>query len=198
MKPWIVISLLGTFTAVAKPPMRDVVTHDELALKYRKAAQEDPMGKLIAAQAAAQASVKAADPGKKIVPAKPTTPETPAPPPSLLAQSDIICYNGAATVVPKRAIIQIPKNLTSRLTYEAGAKLMNWSDFYAQNRAWITLVEVSEAQAEGSSPLTEDTQKQIVKSGKLMIATYHGGPISVLPLKVPPEEVKTPTSESKL
>ncbi len=198
MKPWIVISLLGTFTAVAKPPMRDVVTHDELALKYRKAAQVDPMGKLIAAQTAAQASAKAADPGKKAVPAKPTAPEKPAPPPSLLAQSDIICYNGAATLVPKRAIIQIPKNLTSRLTYEPGAKLMNWSDFYAMNRAWITMVEVSEDQAEGNSPLAEDTQKQIVKSGKLIIATYQGGPISVLPLKVPPEEVKTPTSQPKL
>jgi hypothetical protein len=202
MKTWIVISLLGTIPAFAKAPMRDVTGHDELALKHRKAAQEDPMGKLAAAQRV--------DPGKGVVPAKPGVPVKPGvsakpadpakpdQPRSLLDQSDIISFNGVATLVPKRAIIQVPKNLKSRITYEPGAKLMHWADFYALNRAWITTIEVSEAQAEGNNPLAEETQQKMVKSGALIIATFKGGPISVLPLKVPPpEETQTPNPKPK-
>jgi hypothetical protein len=189
MKTWIVISLLGTVTAFAKAPMRDVTTHDELALKHRKAAQDDPMAKLAAAQRV--------DPGKGVAPAKPVDPAKPAPPQGLLAQSDIISFNGVATLVPKRAIIQVPKNLKSRIAYEQGAKLMSWADFYALNRAWITTIEVSEEQAEGKNPLAEETQQKMVKSGALIIATYKGGPISVLPLKAPPEEPKTPNPQPK-
>ena len=64
-----------------------------------------------------------------------------------------------------------------------GSKLVTWADFYAVNRGWITTVEVCRVQAEGNSPLAEETQKQIGKSANLIVATYQAGPISVLPLK---------------
>lgn len=200
MKPWIAISLLGALTASANPPMRDATTHDQLSLQYRKAAQEDPMRKLPAAKSGEPVKVgdseKGNEPTKNADVVKNAEPAKPAPPPSLLAQSDIICFNGMATLVPKRAIMQIPKNLADRLKYLPGSKLMGWRDFYALNRGWITTVEVSRIQAEGNSPLAEETHKKIVKSGNLIVATYQGGPISLLPLKVPVEETSTPTSTS--
>ncbi len=204
MKPWIAISLLGALTASAKPPMRDATTHDELSLQYRKAAQEDPMRKLAAVKSGTP--VKGSDPakgsdlgkgvnaGKGADLAKDAEAEKTESPPSLLAQSDIICFNGMATLVPKRAVIQIPKTMAGRLTYQRGSKLMGWAAFYALNRGWITTVEVTQPQAEGNSPLPEETQKKIVKSGNLIIATYQGGPISVLPPKVP-VEVSQPKSK---
>lgn len=178
MKPWIAFSLLGLLPVAAEPPMRDATTHEELELRYRKAMQEEAMRK-------ANAPAPQVDPAKKPAPAKPAEP---AKPPTLLGQSDIICFNGVATIVPKRAILQSPQNLASRLQYQAGAKLVGWKDFYELNRAWITTVEVSEEQAQGDSPLAEDTQKKVVKSTQLVVATFKGGPISVLPLKTPPPE----------
>lgn len=173
--------LLGAFGSAAvrgqapAPQMRDAVTHEQLAERARKAAQENP--------------VKPPAPTA----AKPAVPATEKPKRSLLAESDIISFNGNATLVPKRAILQIPKNLADRIKYQPGAKLLSWGDFYALNRGWITTVEVSRVQAEGNDPLPEETQKKIVKSGNLMIATYKGGPISILPLKAPVETpIKTP------
>ena len=112
------------------PAMRDAVTHDGLVLTLRQAEQNDPMKKLKAA--------KGEDPSGKNRPK------------SLLSESDIISFGGLATLVPKRAILQIPESCAGRLKIEAGAKIVSWSDFYAQNRGWITTVEISREQAEGA------------------------------------------------
>lgn len=106
-------------------------------------------------------------------------------PQDLISRSEILCFNGFVTLVPKRAVLQFPKNLAERLKAQPGAKIKSWSDFYAANRGWITTVEVSRIQAEGKQPLSKETSLQMVKSGNLIVATYNGNPISVLPLKVP-------------
>ena len=178
MKFLIVIASLSPFTSAiglaAAPPMRDAATHEQLALTYRQALQQDPMSK--------QAPSKGADPS------------TVNRPKDLISESDIICFNGVVALVPKRAILQTPKNLMDRLKYQKGAKLLSWGEFYALNRGWITTVEVSRTQAEGNTPLAPETQKQLVKSGNLIVATYQAGPISVLPLKVPEEKPAATTS----
>lgn len=177
MRPLIVVSLFCSFSATiglaAVPAMRDAATHVELAQLCRKASQEEPT--------------------RKLVLAKGPDPSTVNRPKDLISESDIICFNGAVTLVPKRAILQIPKTLPDRFKYQQGAKLMSWADFYAINRGWITTTEVSRAQAEGNAPLTPETQKQLAKSGNLIVATFQGGPISVLPLKVPDEKTATTT-----
>ena len=179
MKSVTLISVLGSLSisiahAETNPasPMRDSVTQAQLVAMYRQASQNDPM--------------------RKMVPTKGPDPSVVNQPKSLISESDTLCFNGAVTLVPKRAVLQTPKNLADRLKYVAGAKLMTWSDFYALNRGWITTVEVSRLQAEGNDPLAAETKKQLVKSGNLIVATFQGGPISVLPLKVPVE--KSPTS----
>src|SRR5688572_18404373 len=137
MKHLVYMGLLSAFgpTAVnaqaTGAPMRDAATHEELAGRAREAAK----GNLT----------------KLPVPAKPAAPSKVEPPRSLLSESDIVCFNGNATLVPKRAILQLPKNLADRLKYQPGSKLLNWGDFYALNRGWITTVEVSRVQAEGNS-----------------------------------------------
>lgn len=164
MKIFLSITILATATALhAAPVMHDAATHSDLSLLYRKAINDDPM--------------------QKQIPAKGKDPSTVSPPPSLLANSDILCFNGFATLVPKQAILQIPKGMNARLGYQPGAKLLSWAEFYALNRGWITTVEVSRAQSEGNDPIAGPTQKLMSKSGNLIVATYQAGPISVLPPK---------------
>ncbi len=180
MKLTLLISLSGIFTAATmRAEMRDAATHEQLELIYREASQSDPT--------------------RKFTPSKGPDPSTAHPLKDLISESDIVCFNGIATLVPKRAILQIPKNMADRLKYIAGAKLMGWGDFYALNRGWITTVEVSRVQAEGNFPIAEDTRKQMSKSANLIVATFQAGPISVLPLKVPAEKTaataKTTTAD---
>ncbi len=146
------------------PIMRDAVTHDQLVAGQRQAQQQDPMRSLAVATGE--------DPSLKNRPA------------DLLKRSDVISFNGLATLVPKRAILSIPENLKNRLSEIGENRLVSWSEFYAANRAWITTEEVTYDQAAGAEKLPEKTTARLVKSANLVVATYLGGPISVAALAV--------------
>ena len=156
------ISCLGSLAA---QEMRDSATHDQLVESLRAANKENPMAHL--KPSTGQDSTKVN---------RPT---------SIVSESDFLSFDGKATLVPKRAILHIPANLASRVKFTPGARLMTFGDFYAVNRAWVTTQEVSRVQAEGKQPLPEDAVKRIQKSTTLVIATYKGGPITVLPPKTP-------------
>lgn len=178
MKPYHLLSAaLLPFAAVAQaqnarpepkaPVFRDAATHEDLARKLRAAEANDPM--------------------KKMTPLEGEDPSKVNRPTDLLEQSDIICFRGFATLVPKRAILAAPENYKKYLTLEPGARIVPWADFYARNRGWITTVEVSRVQAEGNEAFSEETTERIGKSANLIVATLKGGPISVLPVKQPEE-----------
>jgi len=152
--------------AAAGPVMRDVATEEQLVLAQRKAAQMDPM--------------------KNLAPSNLADPAVLNPPQDLLSQSDIVCFGGIATLVPKHAILQIPEAYAERLKFAPGAQIVGWADFYAANRGWITTVEISRVQAEGKEPIAADTRKQLTQCRNLVVATYLGGPISLLAPKVAP------------
>ena len=181
---WIGVAVLASMTAVAHaeaPVMRDAATEEQLILAWRKAAQTDPMKNMTI--------VKGEDPSVMNRPQ------------DLLSQSDILCFDGLATLVPKHAIMQIPETCAERLKIQPGAKIVGWADFFAANRGWITTIEISRVQAEGNEPVAEDTRKMMTQCRNLIVATYLGGPISLLPPKVPPPEklpsAATPTEKTK-
>jgi hypothetical protein len=169
-------ALAGTAAAenATAPAMRDATTHDQLAAKHRTEQQPDPM---LALQ-----------------PAKGPDPTKTNRVPDLLADSDIVCFGGRATLVPKQAILHVPPNFAERLKFQPGAKIQNWAEFYVENRGWITTVEVTRVQAEGNQPMDEATCKRVADSSSLVVATYQGGPISVLPPKAPPPPPALPTT----
>jgi len=160
----------------ASPAMRDAATHEQLAEQWSKTQQDDPMKLLPAAQGK--------DPAGK-------------PPQDLLSQSDILSFGGMATLVPKHAILLIPKAMAERTRFAAGSTLLGWAEFYARNRGWITTVEVSREQAEGLEPLAADVSKRFSDAPNLVVATYQGGPISVLPPKAPRPATATLTENTK-
>lgn len=146
--------------------MRDAATHEELAQRWRQAQQDDPTRQLEAT--------------------KGPDPSTVNQPLDLISQSDILCFGGRATLVPKRAVLHVPPNLAERLKILPGSQIQSWADFYANNRGWITTLEVSRLQAEGNEPLADDVTKRLNDSLNLVVATYQSGPISVLSPKEPP------------
>lgn len=159
---------------LAASEMRDAATHEQLSQKLQQMEQSDPMKNLKPAQGE--------DPAKNL-------------PKDLVSQSDIISFAGKTTLVPKRAIIRVPKNYADRLRFEEGSKILGWADFYAANRGWITTVEVTRVQAEGKEPIAEDTVKVFEKSGNLVVAVYQGGPISMLPAAQPDANATTPPAK---
>jgi hypothetical protein len=175
MKPSVIIGLGGLAilpAMVAEPlKMRDAASHEQLAVTLRSSASDDPMR------------------GMSVVETK--DPSTENQPVDILKSSDIICFNGLATLVPKRAILQVPASCRRRLTFVPGSKILSWDRFLESNRGWISTIEVSRIQAEGGEMLDEKTRERIAKSGNLIVATFKGGPISVLP----PRSVET--SETK-
>lgn len=156
-------------TAVDRPPMRKAATNEELIVKLRKSEQE-------------MAALSASKPTSSPIDTRANQPA-----PDLFDTSDILCYNGAFTLVPKTAVLQFPKNLADRLKVQPGAKIQTWLDFYTANRNWITTVEVTKSQAAGAQALSEQTTEHIAKCGKLVVATFRGNPVSLHP--VPPPAV---------
>lgn len=157
------------------PVMRDAATHVQLSAALRRADQMDPM--------------------KSLPAAKGEDPSVANRPKDILAESDIISFRGLATLVPKRAILQVPKSYAALLKMGPGSRIVSWADFYAANRSWITTVEVSRVQAEGNQPMAEETLKFLGTCRNLVVATFKGGPISVLPLKEPAPETAIQTSK---
>src|SRR6478752_2693120 len=96
--------------SVERPPMRKAPTNEELIRQLRESEQ-----------------VKVAKPS---VPSSTVDPGATQQPQDLISRSEILCYNGSLTLIPKRAVLQIPKNLEDRLKAQPGAHIRTWSDFY--------------------------------------------------------------------
>jgi hypothetical protein len=166
MKLGILISLTHftmSLIVIAEAKPHDSVTDDQLAAMRLKASNKGSVHKPLPKDAP--------DPSKENQPQ------------DLISQSDILCYNGLTTLVPKRAILNIPATSKDRLKHVDGSKIIGWAEFFQKNRGWITTVEVNQAQAEGNSALDEKVSEFVKKNGNLVVATFQGGPISVLPLK---------------
>ena len=157
----------------AKPDsrIRDAATHSELSNALRMAQQNDPIRNLGPAIGKSDEDPAAKFAGR-----------------DLIKDSTIICFRGGLTLVPKRAVLHIPDALKDRIGEQSGVKVMRWVDFYNANRGWIRTMEVTRDQAHGEAPLSEASLEAIKKSSSLVVATFNGGPISVLPLKEPEDE----------
>jgi hypothetical protein len=153
-----------------RPVMRDAATHDQLSVTRRQEQSVDPMRKFTPAAAGK-------DPSKENIPA------------DIISRSDILCFNGLATLVPKQAIIFNPPQYADRIGMKEGARIVPWMEFYAANRGWIGTMEISLKQAEGKEPLPEKPAQQMLKGSNMVVATFQGGPISKL--------VATPATETK-
>lgn len=165
----IILSVIGAAClcqAVAQdastPVFRKTPTHAQLAAKAAKA--QDPMKSLPTSQ-------QTHDPSNALHAS------------SLLQRSEIISFAGLATLVPKRSILSKPTRYEDRCRMQEGARIVPWREFLVKNRGWIRTVEVSVDQATGKKQITDDMNELNQKATMLVVATYQGGPISVVETK---------------
>ena len=171
-------SMLAASLAPAqqRQEMRDAATHDQLSSQLRRVDSTDPM--------------------KKLAPAQGKDPSVENRPQDLLSRSDILCYRGLATLVPKGSILVTPPLVADRVGMKAGAKIVPWLDFFTANRGWIVTQEITLAQAEGKVPMSDAVTEKLLKSSNLVVATLQGGPISKLAPKpeAAPAQPATPAA----
>ncbi len=177
----VLLLLLPLAAAVAADPasqhagMRDAATHDQLSRALRMAQQNDPIRAL-----GKPAGKSDEDPAKR---------DTGR---DLIKESTILCYKGSLTLLPKQAVLHLPDSLKGRLEVQPNAKVLTWADFHRANRGWIRTVEVSREQAMGQAEMPEEVVKTFQGSSSVVVATFKGGPISVLPYTAPEEASATP------
>ena len=166
---WLTLGSAGL--AVAAPPvMRDAATHEELVA--RKKAEGDP------ALPEGMKPCKGADPSKTGRPG------------DLIERSDLLCHDGVATLVPKRALLAVPERFRARMAMREGSRVVTWEQFLAIHSGWITTVEVTLDEAAGRSLLPDQTARRVAESGDVVVATFLGGPISVLEYRPAPDAGK--------
>jgi len=158
-------------SAQQRREMRDVATHEQLSNTLRQEQTNDPMSRM--------AKSEGKDPSKENQPQ------------DLLKRSDILCFNGMATLVPKQSILAMPAQFSNRLGIQPGVKLVPWGEFFAVNQGWITAQEVTLNQARGQEPLSDVLKERLAKSTNVIIATLQGGPISKLQYTAPPTPPQT-------
>jgi len=89
------------------------------------------------------------------------------------------------TILPKGSVIFCPDVLASRVSNRLSGKPVRWKDFLVANRNWISTHEVTLAQVRGEAPLSEDDRRAFATSGRMVIATLRGNPVTVLPAPTP-------------
>lgn len=99
---------------------------------------------------------------------------------SIINESTILHDGKNWTLVPKGAVIHLPDAMKNRIVAKPTGTLLEWSEFLAINRAWITTNEISFDQAAGKKPLQPERVAFWAKQDKVVIAVHQSGPISVL------------------
>ncbi len=164
----------GATTVRKSIAIRDAATHDGLANSLRMAQQNDPMRNLGPAIGDTEK-----DPAKALAGR------------DLVKDSLILCFRGELTLLPKRAVLFMPETLESRSKAMDGAAVKTWENFFQKNRGWIRTVEVSREQAMGQAALPKNVVDAFATSTSVIVATFNGGPISVLPYVDPETAEKT-------
>jgi hypothetical protein len=127
-------------------------------------------------QAAATPSFKA-QLSKK---AKPLKNQAPAIQSSLWRNSIIISDGEKFTLVPVGSILHLPANLRPRIIAKPQGDFTFWPSFLKRNQTWLGAKEVSLSLSRGNVREADALQKSLVGNPRLLIATYKGGPITIL------------------
>lgn len=159
--------------------IHDAPTNEDMMVQRRKAQAERASGPITSA-AVSQDSSKMDKPV------------------DLIGNSIILSYCGAAALVPKGAIIEYSEKYKDRLKKSPGDKLVEFSEFVTANRSWLATHEVSFVQAQGKVLVDKNAKAQMKKNGNIVVATFRGNPIEMMPpLPSAKDPSKIPSQSNK-
>lgn len=98
---------------------------------------------------------------------------------SLIGQSEILHDGQNWTLVPRGAVLHVPKSRTGNVGTRPVGTLLTWIEFLRKNPAWLSTHETSIKQAAGDEPLPAAKADFWKKQDRVIIAVHQGGPISV-------------------
>lgn len=123
--------------------------------------------------------------------AKPLTTKAPAIQSSLWARSIILGDGEKYTLIPVGSILHLPEALRSRVLSKPQGEFTFWPNFLKRNEAWLGAREVSLTTSRGNAQEANVLLKNISRDPRLLVATYKGGPITILEAAPPNHGSKT-------
>ena len=87
---------------------------------------------------------------------------------------------GLCTRIPKESILHLPGKYRASVGQRPEGRQVNWIEFLSANRSWLKHQNVTWAQVLGTAPLARTTLDSLAIEGRLVIATYQGGPVTVV------------------
>lgn len=112
--------------------------------------------------------------------ARPLTSRAPAIESSLWKNSIILTDGEKFTIVPVGAILHLPTELRAHVVAQPQGDFTFWPSFLKRNTAWLTGKEVSLTLSRGNTREANALLKSLARDPHLVVATYKGGPITVL------------------
>lgn len=98
---------------------------------------------------------------------------------SLISQSEILHDGQNWTLVPRGAVLYVPKTRMANVGVRPVGTLLPWIEFLTKNPGWLSTHETSFDQASGDKPLPPEKTEFWKKQDRVIIAVHQGGPISV-------------------
>jgi|GEM_PF-1027664 len=144
--------------------LRQRPTHEDL--QARQAADRTERGKNPNGLKAAMPELKKKEDAKEPV--------------SLLKRSAVLSSGRNWTIVPKGAVLHVPKQYEKYVNGKRAGQLVPWQTFYAQNRGWLHVHSVSMDQARGEKLMDPKQVEAYMGLSRVVVSVCHGGPISVI------------------
>jgi hypothetical protein len=125
--------------------------------------------------------------------ARPLTNQAPPVQSSLWRNSIILSDGEKFTLVPVGSILHLPSELRARVIAKPQGDFTFWPSFLQRNAAWLAAKEVSLKLSRGNAQEANALLKSLSHDPHLVVATYKGGPITILePASASPGVKPTP------
>ena len=98
----------------------------------------------------------------------------------LEGHSQYIHFNNDTVILPKGAILNVPKKFKDNIVDSITGTLMSWPDFLAKYRGSLSFFDVDIPQASGQKDLDPTRFKAACGTNTIVIAVYNRNPISVV------------------
>jgi hypothetical protein len=97
----------------------------------------------------------------------------------LVSRSTVLTDGRHWTIVPKGSVLTVPERFRSRVDVAPSGELQTWTEFLRRNSGWLFTKSVAMDEARGESAIEPSAVEAFEKTGRVVVAVFQTGPISV-------------------